>query len=192
MIDAGPPSRDEDWRVLDASLRPFVARRVAAEDTDDVLQEVYLRLHRSASSLEDDQRFGAWVVRIARNAIVDHHRVRSRHPVVGEVLGEPPQEEMAELPEDSEAESVLAAYAATRVAALPEPYREALTLTELEGLSQKEAAARLGISYSAMKSRVQRGRQQVREAVERCCEVAVDARGHVIDYAPRDSRGCSC
>lgn len=189
MIDAGPPSRDEDWRVLDASLRPFVARRVAPEDTDDVLQEVYLRLHRSAATLDDDQRFGAWVVRIARNAIADHHRTRSRHPLA---MGPTPHETAVEAHEESEAERVLSAYAATCVAALPSPYREALTLTELEGLSQKEAAARLGISYSAMKSRVQRGRQQVREAVERCCEVAVDVRGRVIDYEPRTSSGCTC
>lgn len=44
MIEAGPPSRDQDWRALGASLRPFVARRVATEDTEGVLQEVYLRL----------------------------------------------------------------------------------------------------------------------------------------------------
>ncbi len=56
---------------------------------------------------------------------------------------------------------------------LPSPYREALTLTELEGLTQKEAAEMLGISLSGMKSRVQRGRQQLRQALEDCCHIAL-------------------
>ncbi|MFO0634577.1 MAG: TauD/TfdA family dioxygenase [Nannocystaceae bacterium] len=68
---------------------------------------------------------------------------------------------------------------------LPSPYREALTLTELEGLTQREAAQMLGVSLSGMKSRVQRGRVQLRRALEGCCDIAVDARGRVIAYTPR-------
>ncbi|MBK8239755.1 MAG: TauD/TfdA family dioxygenase [Deltaproteobacteria bacterium] len=65
------------------------------------------------------------------------------------------------------------------------PYREALTLTELEGLTQREAAEMLGISLSGMKSRVQRGRAQLRRALEVCCDIDVDVRGRVIGYTPR-------
>lgn len=70
-------------------------------------------------------------------------------------------------------------------AALPSPYRGALTLTELEGLTQKDAAAMLGISLSGMKSRVQRGRQKLRQAFDACCRIAVDARGHVLSCERR-------
>ena len=68
---------------------------------------------------------------------------------------------------------------------LPSPYREALTLTELEGMTQKEAAAMLGTTLSGMKSRVQRGRVYLRKALEDCCHIALDARGRVVTCEPR-------
>jgi len=76
---------------------------------------------------------------------------------------------------------------------LPSPYREAITLTELEGRTQREAAQMLGISLSGMKSRVQRGRAKLRGMLEACCKVAVDARGKVIACEPRkgdEPKGC--
>ena len=74
------------------------------------------------------------------------------------------------------------------VAALPSPYREAITLTELQGMTQKDAAEMLGISLSGMKSRVQRGRQQISEMLQACCEIALDARGHVVSFDRRVRR----
>jgi RNA polymerase sigma-70 factor, ECF subfamily len=182
MID---PAARGAWLDLDAKLRPFIARRVqAAADVDDVVQEVFLRVQRGVSALRSDERFGPWVYRVARSAIADHRRARARHPVAdGEVPEEEPQDLAGE--DDGAAERDLAASVAPFVAALPSPYREALTLTEIQGLRQREAAAMLGISLSGMKSRVQRGRQQLRKALEDCCHIALDARGRVMAYEPR-------
>jgi len=182
MIDA---SARDAWGDLDAKLRPFVARRVRSPmDVDDVVQDVFLRMQRGVASLRDEERFGPWVYQVARSAIADHHRSALRHPVSDAVAAE------EEVPApDAEVEGSaaqdLASYAAVFVAMLPSPYREALTLTELEGLTQREAAAMLGISLSGMKSRVQRGRQQLREALEACCRIALDARGGVVSCEPR-------
>lgn len=71
------------------------------------------------------------------------------------------------------------------VARLPSPYREAVSLVELDGLTTREAADRAGISVSGMKSRVQRGREQLRTLLDDCCEIALDARGKVTDVSPR-------
>ena len=76
------------------------------------------------------------------------------------------------------------------VAQLPSPYREAITLVELEGKTAKEAAEMVGISVSGMKSRVQRGRAQLRELFERCCEIAIDARGKPTEFTPRVQPSC--
>jgi RNA polymerase sigma-70 factor (ECF subfamily) len=175
------------WGALASRLRPFIRRRVASEaDADDVLQEVLLRMYRGLPSLEDESRFGAWMFQIARTSITDHQRVRARHPL--------PREsetfEMAVDPfegDDEEAAAAVARVLSVFVALLPSPYRETLTLTELEGRTQKEAAEMLGISLSAMKSRVQRGRAKLRDALEDCCRIAVDARGRVIECAPREN-----
>jgi RNA polymerase sigma-70 factor (ECF subfamily) len=172
------------WRDLESKLRPFIARRVRpGVDVDDVVQDVFLRMQRGLAGLRDEQRFGPWVYQIARSAIVDHHRAAAKHRVPGD---ETAVEEVAEVEEDDGAvERELANYVAPFVAMLASPYREALTLTELEGLTQKQAAEMLGVSLSGMKSRVQRGRQQLRKALEDCCHIALDARGRVISCEPR-------
>jgi RNA polymerase sigma-70 factor (ECF subfamily) len=77
------------------------------------------------------------------------------------------------------------------VTALPGPYREALLLTEYAGLTQQELAVRAGISLSGAKSRVQRGRERLKQLLLDCCHVELDRRGGIIDYRP-NCAGCSC
>ncbi len=178
-------------RALEQTLRPFVSRRVPPSDLDDVMQEVFLRIQRALPSLRDEQRFIPWLYAVARSAIVESHRQRGRQPVLAP-SGVPDAPAENEGTEPTALEQELASYLLSYVAELPSPYREALTLTELEGLTQKAAADALGITLSAMKSRVQRGRERLRELFEACCRIGVDARGRVIDCEPRDPSGCRC
>lgn len=180
MIEA---SARDSWEVLGARLRPFVAARVAPPDVDDVLQDVFLRMHRGLGGLRDDQRFGPWVYRVTRSAIIDHRRSRARAPIAGEV---DEQDLPGDEPEDDgQAERDVAGALAFFAAQLPSPYREAITLVEIEGVSQVEAARMLGVSVSGMKSRVQRGRAKLRALLDACCEIALDARGRVVSCEPR-------
>lgn len=174
------------WRELEAKLRPYVSQRVTSSaDVDDIVQEVFLRLHRSVSGLRDGERFGGWVYRIAEHAVADHLRRRARHPVASGVVDELGAEVPNADPSVDGLEADLAECVALFVSKLASPYREAVTVTELGGLTQKDGAEMLGISLSGMKSRVQRGRAQIRRMFEECCEVSVDVRGHVVDCTPR-------
>ncbi len=185
MIELGSNlTTEETWRRLDAQLRPFVKRRVSKGDVDDVVQDVFLKVQRGLSSLRDDQRFGPWFYRVARSTVIDHHRAVARRPyLAGE--GPEPEELQAEELDDDSVQREVALYAAVFIGMLPSPYQEALTLTELEGRTQKEAAELLGVSLSAMKSRVQRGREKLRKALLDCCHIALDARHRVIGCEPR-------
>jgi RNA polymerase sigma-70 factor (ECF subfamily) len=171
------------WRDLEERLRPFVAQRVPSADVDDVIQDVFARMQRGLAGLRDDERFSGWLYQVARSAIAERGRARARHPLADDTkVAEP----AAELDEDDRATSRdLSSCVAIFVAGLPSPYREAVTLVELEGLTGREAAALVGISVSGMKSRVQRGRARLREMFEQCCEIALDARGKVTEYTPR-------
>ncbi|MEQ1737604.1 MAG: inositol monophosphatase family protein [Rhodoglobus sp.] len=94
---------------------------------------------------------------------------------------------------DPQTWTALAGCVSLFVAQLASPYREAITLVELEGKTAKEAAEMVGLSVSGMKSRVQRGRAQLRDLFERCCEIAVDVRGKPTDFTPRVKPPCkSC
>lgn len=177
------PAARGAWRELEAKLRPFIARRVRSEvDVDDIVQDVFLRMQRGLAGLRDEERFGPWVYQVARSAIVDHQRVAAKHRVVD---ADGSEDIPLDVDDDRGVQEELAGYLAPFVAMLPSPYREALTLVELEGLTQKQAAEMLGISLSGMKSRVQRGRVQLRKALEDCCHIALDVRGRVVSCEPR-------
>jgi RNA polymerase sigma-70 factor (ECF subfamily) len=77
------------------------------------------------------------------------------------------------------------------VARLPEAYRHAITLVELQDLTQAEAARIAGVSLSGMKSRVQRGRRLLRDMFEECCSLKVDARGRVIEAEQNELAECA-
>lgn len=176
------------WQDVASRLRPFIARRVSPSEIDDVMQDVFVRMQRAAP-LRDVEKFTSWLFQIARSSIAEHARTRARHPLAGE-----PDDHEAAAPiadDDREAATALAGCVALFVAQLPSPYREAVTLVELEGRTAREAAELVGISVSGMKSRVQRGRAQLRALFDQCCEIALDARGKPIDYTPRRCKPCT-
>jgi len=180
----GPEARGA-WKELETRLRPYLARRVASSaDIDDLLQDIFVRLHQGLGALRDEERFGAWVYRIANSAIVDQARQRARAPYI--TPGTDIDGAARADPVDDGLQSDLGECVALFVSRLPSPYREAVTLTELEGLTQKEAAEMLGVSLSGLKSRVQRGRDKIRQLFEECCQISVDCRGRVIECEPRD------
>jgi RNA polymerase sigma-70 factor (ECF subfamily) len=172
------------WKELEGHLRPYLARRVASQaDIDDLLQEIFVRMHRGLGQLRDGESFGGWVYQIARSVVGDRSRSQARRPVTA-LPGADVLEALPDEHDDLQAE--LGACVALFVSRLPSPYREAVTLTELQGLSQKDAAEVLGISLSGMKSRVQRARDKLRRMFDECCQISVDARGRVLECEPRD------
>jgi RNA polymerase sigma-70 factor, ECF subfamily len=169
------------WREIEARLRPYVARRMGSvADVDDVLQEILVKVHGGMDGLRDGERFGGWVYRIAGNAIADFAKARARAPIAGGAVMDAPEERDAAGDEAAGLQAKLGECVALFVARLPASYRGAVTLTDLQGLTQKEAADMLGISLSGMKSRVQRGRERIRQMFEECCEISLDGRGQVV------------
>jgi RNA polymerase sigma-70 factor (ECF subfamily) len=185
----------EQWRHLDAALHGFFRSRIADPQLrDDLVQEVLLRMHERWDQLREHGRIDAWAFRIARNALIDHYRRHRGSEPLGE-LSDPELESESESESNDEAPRVLGTWLTMQIATLPPRYREALELTELRGLSQREAARLLGVAESTFKSRVQRGRDLLHAALLRCCAVEIDVRGRVMDFAPRtgrDQTGCGC
>jgi RNA polymerase sigma-70 factor, ECF subfamily len=185
---------EELWLQMHAPLLRFIARRISdPRDAEDVLQDVMVRIHRHSGEMDEFEHLGAWVHQVTRSAVVDFYRrraARQEHvagasadlddfPASGELESAPPDAVRGEL----------ARCLRPLLARLPDKYREALELTEFEGLSQVAAADRLGLSNSGMKARVQRARAQLRELLLECCHVELDRRGGVADYQARPG-GC--
>lgn len=174
---------NDPWRGRRADLRRFVSRRVSdRHEAEDIVQDVLVRAHESMHQLESADRLSAWLTRIATNRIIDHYR--SRRPAV-----ELPDDLAATQPEDDPVET-LAPCLPAMVDRLPATYRDAVRLSELEELPQRDVARRLGISLSGAKSRVQRGRALLRQLVEACCRVFMT--GTTIDGFERIAGNAGC
>lgn len=165
------------WDQFSDRLRSFIRARVADEAAvEDILQDVFVRIHAKVGTLQDLGKLESWLYQITRNVIIDYYRSRRPTEQLPETLGS--SEEVYE----EALVTRLASDVREMVEALPEPYREALVLTSYQGLSQKELAKRLGLSYSGAKSRVQRARERVKDMLMTCCHFEFDRRGTVIDY----------
>jgi RNA polymerase sigma-70 factor (ECF subfamily) len=172
-------------------LRRFIRRRVSNDElAEDLLQETFIRIHRHVDALAEADRLMAWVYRIARNVIHDAYRCSAREKIrttdfanVGEShLLATTNDPLDPLPCTSRK------WQEELVSQLPEMYREAIRLAELEGLTQHEIAERLGLSLSGAKSRVQRGRALLKQALEACCRFEFDRRGNLLDVEPKPGR----
>ena len=154
------------------SIYQFLFRMLAnEEEANDLAQESFLRLYRSARSFRPGHRFTTWLYTIAANLARNHLRWRARHPNVsldadqsatGQTLADvlpsrAPHPNMA-----VEAEELHQAVRAA-VQGLPDDLREALVLCEWEELSMAEAAAVLGTTAKAIENRLYRARKQLRE-----------------------------
>jgi RNA polymerase sigma-70 factor, ECF subfamily len=189
-------STEAVWGELHASIRGFVARRVRHQaDVDDVVQRVFLQVHRALPTLRETDKLHAWVYQTTRRAISDFYRTPSQNREVATGTVEGIANELAgdDSPEDDEAATrELSTCLRPLMRGLTAADQEALQMVEFDGVTQVEAAARLGLSVSGMKSRVQRARLHLRSALHDCCSIAVDLRGGVISYEGK-SRSCgSC
>jgi len=140
------------------------------EEADEVAQEVFLRVWRGLPKFEERSRFSTWLYRIAFN---EAQRRLGRRPPVAASSRPADEDAIAALPDavgagpqartlDHEFEEVLQ----RALAQVPADLRAAVVLRDLEGLSTEQAAAVTGVRQAALKSRLHRGRMQLRALLE--------------------------
>lgn len=180
------PTTDAIWMHLSSDLRRFIRRRVSDDHTaDDLLQETFLRVHRNLGTLQEAERLAAWVYRIARNVVHDHHRKAMNTTAA--------VTDVENLSEDSDPQNGCRkiTWLAEMIQSLPDGYRHAVHLAEIEEQSQQDVADRLGLSLSGAKSRIQRGRAMLKAVLETCCSFELDGRGRVMGCDPKPNQN-SC
>ena len=189
---------ERSWSDFLDRLRRYVSRRVDGAWADDVMGDILLRLAEHRDDLERARNPLAWMYRVAANVITDHHRRRaaeSRALKQAAVEAETDiSTDVRDAAEEETPEQALARCLTPFVRDLPANYAEALTLTELQGHTQADAAAASGLSHSGMKSRVQRGRILLKQRLLKCCDIALDRRGRVMDVRRRNQpsqAGCA-
>jgi RNA polymerase sigma-70 factor (ECF subfamily) len=167
----------EVWHRFSDGLRRFILNKVKNETlADDLLQETFIRIHSKIDNLRDEAKVQSWVFQIARNIINDHYR--RNNPISVEEVPEVIDTE----PESDEAMTQTICDMVLFMEGLPEQNCQALCQVELGGVSIKEYAEKVGISYTAAKSRVARARYKLSDLLMNCCHYEFDKYGTVIGY----------
>jgi RNA polymerase sigma-70 factor (ECF subfamily) len=131
-----------------------------AHDAEDLVQETFLRAHRAFERFTPGSNARAWLHTILQRVRTDAFRRTKRRPETVELTGEgpgeaPPQDALASGREDLE----------RALRGLPEAFREAVVLRDIQELSYAEIATALGIPVGTVMSRIHRGRALLRAAL---------------------------
>lgn len=165
-------------------LKRFVQKQVkGSSSTNDIMQQLYLKLYKSCEQLQHVRNMNAWLYKITRNAVNDYFRDSGKTVLLAEEV------ELADTDNQEQFKQELEALVLPLIGLLPKEYAEALTLSDIEGMSQKEIAKKLNISYSGAKSRVQRGREKLKQKFMECCIVELDRDGQLISATVKETCG---
>jgi RNA polymerase sigma-70 factor, ECF subfamily len=172
------------WRLFSAKIRTFILSKVKDEAlADDLLQEVFIRVHTRIDTLKDADKVQGWIYQIARNLVYDYFKKQKKEiplPDHTEMLVEETADEvMNEALQDM----------AKMMDNMPPEFCEALCLSDLGGMSLQAYADQAGISYTLAKTRVFRARRMLKDMLMKCCHYQFDVYGTVTDILPAS---CCC
>ena len=150
------------WNEFSLDLRKFVKSKLKdSYIAEDILQDIFYKIHNNINQLKDNSKLGSWVYQIAKNSITDFFRQEQK---AQEVLMELKKEKDFSL--DNASNEILSYCMEFFVSQLPEIYKNAIQLTEYNNVSQVELAKKENISISAAKSRVQRARAKLKKIIK--------------------------
>jgi RNA polymerase sigma-70 factor (ECF subfamily) len=152
----------------------LACRLTSDTDAPDILQETFLQAYRHLSAFRGESQFRTWLYRIASNAALMHRRARARRPTEplddflprfgadGRHVATPEELQVAACADELIDRRVLAEQAREMIARLPDLYRDAFVLRDLEEMPTADVAQVLGIEPAAVRQRVHRARLMLR------------------------------
>lgn len=165
------------------SLLAFIRSKIRSkEDAEDILQNVFIKISNNVGKLSEEQKLQSWIFTITRNAIIDHYRNNASRKNV-DANTEVDENILDEVQTDPTKGLDLCMN--SMISLLPEEYRDIIVDAELKGIKQKDLAEKYGMAYPSMRSRVQRGRDRLKQLFYNCCHIKTDRLGNVIEARGR-------
>ena len=174
-----PTCHTRAWRDHRHALRAFLARHLdSRSEADDLLQEIFLKALQQGKGFCAIDNPRAWLFRVARNLLIDRARLARAEVVL-------PDDLVAEGAAETAPVDGLTHCLARVLSELSPDDREAITLCDLQGMTQQAYARQLGLSLAAAKSRVQRARARLQAQLVGACQVRFDESGKVCSFVAR-------
>lgn len=172
------------WNEFNNELLGFVKSKINdTEIAKDILQEVFIKIHKNKNSLKENEKISSWVYQITRNTIIDYYRKKKNNKL------QIPVEDI--FPEKLEEKGTdFSNCVKPFLKKLSKQDKELLEAINIKGISQKKYAQDNGLSYSTVKSRVQRARQKLKLLFLECCDIESDNYGNVMSYSQKKCTNC--
>ncbi|AGF78021.1 RNA polymerase, sigma subunit, SigZ [Desulfocapsa sulfexigens DSM 10523] len=173
-------STENIWHEYHMKLTAFIRGKVAEDVVDDLLQDVFIKIHTRIDSLKENKKLESWLYQITRNTVIDYYRSRRPTKNLPDWIEQPQHDEKETIRKE------LSSCLEPMVKELPDKYREAVRLSELEHKNQKEIAEMENISLSGAKSRVQRGRALLKTMLHDCCQIEINHNNTLVSYKKKN------
>ena len=166
------------YKQFHSDLLGYVKSKVRSrEDAEDILQNVFIKISSNIDKLTQDVKLKSWIFTITRNAIIDYYRVNATKKKVA--VPEEIDEYILEL-DDPDPTKGLDQCMNSMIRLLPEEYRDIIIDSEIKGIKQKDLADKYEMAYPSMRSRVQRGRERLKQLFYNCCHIETDKHGNIL------------
>jgi len=178
------------YTQFNRSLLSFIRSKIRSkEDAEDILQNVFIKISSNVNKLSDEEKLQSWIFTITRNAIIDYYRINASHKSI-EVDSVVEDNMLVE--ESNDPTKGLDLCMKSMIDLLPEEYRTIIIDSELKGIKQKDLAEKYNMAYPSMRSRVQRGRERLKQLFYNCCHIETDSHGNVLAAQARTDCNGPC
>jgi RNA polymerase sigma-70 factor (ECF subfamily) len=173
------------YKQFHQELLGYVRSKIRSkEDAEDILQNVFIRISSNIGSLTEEMKLKNWIFSITRNAIIDYYRAKANKRKLA--VAEEIDEDFFGADEPDPTKGIDQCMEGM-ISLLPEEYRDIIIESEIKGVKQKDLAEKYGIAYPSMRSRVQRGRERLKQLFYNCCHVETDRYGNVLEAHGKNS-----
>lgn len=166
------------YEKLGSQLHAIICSKVGHQhDCHDIMQEVYLKILLNNDKIEQADNTAGYLVRLTNNAVIDHYRRKPQTELIDPVATDDSAQKDQSL-------QLADCCLRPMIESLPDIHRDALVMTELEGMKHKDYAEKVGISLSNAKVRVQRAKEKLKQVIMQCCSYDFDKYGNIVDCVP--------
>jgi RNA polymerase sigma-70 factor (ECF subfamily) len=157
------------------------------EDAEDILQNVFIKVSSNLDKLEEKIKLKSWLFTITRNAVIDYYRANANKRIVSDET-----DEDFFTSDDPDPTKGLDQCMNSMISLLPDEYRAIIIDSEIKEIKQKDLANKYGMPYPSMRSRIQRGRERLKQLFYNCCHIETDHLGNVLHAQSRTDANDSC
>lgn len=149
------------WKTYSDDLKRFIFSKVKNDAVaDDILQDVFVKIHTKLNTLQDVSKLKSWLFSIARYSVLDYFKTNNKTFEIANF------ETQTQIKQSTHTEKECL-YGILK--SLPKKYREPLFLSDIKGLKQADIAKQLQLTLPTVKSQIQRARKMVAQGFMDCC-----------------------